>query len=36
MDLARKEGYLIKLIAEVSKDKLQVSPRLVKKAVHMI
>ena len=31
MDLARKEGYLIKLIAEVSKDKLQVSPRLVKK-----
>ena len=31
MDLARKEGYLIKLIAEVSKDKLQVSPRLIKK-----
>ena len=31
MDLARKEGYLIKLIAEVSKDNLQVSPRLVKK-----
>lgn len=31
MDLARKDGYIIKLIAEVSKDKLQVSPRLIKK-----
>lgn len=29
--LADKEGYLIKLIAEVSKDNLEVSPRLVKK-----
>jgi len=31
IDLAKKEGYLIKLIAEVSKDTLKVSPRLVKK-----
>lgn len=30
IDLAKKEGYLIKLIAEVSKDALKVSPRLVK------
>ena len=28
--LAKKEGYLIKLIGEVSKDNLEVSPRLVK------
>lgn len=31
MELASKKGYLIKLIAEVSKDSLKVSPRLVKK-----
>jgi len=31
IELAKKEGYLIKLIAEVSKDALRVSPRLVKK-----
>lgn len=31
IELAGKEGYLIKLIAEVSKDSLNVSPRLVKK-----
>jgi len=31
IDLAKKEGYLIKLIAEVSHDSLKVSPRLVKK-----
>jgi len=31
IDLAKKEGYLIKLIAEVSNDSLKVSPRLVKK-----
>ena len=31
IDLAKKEGYLIKLIAEVSSDCLKVSPRLVKK-----
>jgi len=31
IDLAKKEGYLIKLIAEVSSDALKVSPRLVKK-----
>ena len=30
IDLAKKDGYLIKLIAEVSKDNLKVSPRLVK------
>ncbi|MCE5214829.1 MAG: homoserine dehydrogenase [Methanobacterium sp.] len=29
--LAKKEGYLIKLIGEVSPDSLEVSPRLVKK-----
>ncbi|MDR2623523.1 MAG: homoserine dehydrogenase [Methanobrevibacter sp.] len=29
--LAKKEGYLIKLIAEISKDNLKVAPRLVKK-----
>ncbi|MBR0270408.1 MAG: homoserine dehydrogenase [Methanobrevibacter sp.] len=31
IDLARKDGYLIKLIAEVTPDTLKVSPRLVKK-----
>ncbi len=31
IELAKKEGYLIKLIAEVSKENLSVSPRLVKK-----
>ncbi|MBR5954463.1 MAG: homoserine dehydrogenase [Methanobrevibacter sp.] len=31
IDLARKDVYLIKLIAEVSPDTLKVSPRLVKK-----
>lgn len=31
IDLAKKDGYLIKLIAEVSQDNLKVSPRLVKK-----
>ncbi len=31
IDLAKKDDYLIKLIAEVSKDNLQVSPRLVKR-----
>jgi len=31
IELAKKEGYLIKLIAEVSQDILKVSPRLVKK-----
>jgi len=31
IELAGKDGYLIKLIAEVSKDTLKVSPRLVKK-----
>ena len=31
ISLADKEGYLIKLIAEVSRDNLEVSPRLVKK-----
>ena len=31
IELAKKEGYLIKLIAEVSYDNLKVSPRLVKK-----
>ena len=31
IELAKKDGYLIKLIAEVSPDKLEVSPRLVKK-----
>jgi homoserine dehydrogenase len=31
IELAKKEGYLIKLIAEVSKDNLKVGPRLVKK-----
>ncbi|MDR3292321.1 MAG: homoserine dehydrogenase [Methanobrevibacter sp.] len=31
IELAKKEGYLIKLIAEVSKDNLKVAPRLVKK-----
>lgn len=31
IDLAKKDGYLIKLIAEVSRDNLKVSPRLVKK-----
>ena len=31
IELAGKEGYLIKLIAEVSPDALRVSPRLVKK-----
>ena len=30
IELAKKEGYLIKLIAEVSPDTLKVSPRLVK------
>jgi len=30
IDLAKKEGYLIKLMAEVSPDSLDVSPRLVK------
>lgn len=30
IELAKKDGYLIKLIAEVSKDNLKVSPRLVK------
>jgi homoserine dehydrogenase len=30
IELAKKEGYLIKLIAEVSKETLKVSPRLVK------
>lgn len=30
IDLAKKDGYLIKLIAEVSKNNLRVSPRLVK------
>ena len=30
IELAKKDGYLIKLIAEVSPDNLQVSPRLVK------
>lgn len=30
IDLAKKQGYLIKLIAEVSKEHLKVSPRLVK------
>lgn len=30
IELAKKEGYLIKLIAEVSPDVLKVSPRLVK------
>ena len=29
--MAKKDDYLIKLIAEVSKDNLQVSPRLVKR-----
>lgn len=32
IELASKEGYLIKLIAEVSKNSLNVSPRLVKKS----
>jgi len=31
IELAKKEGYFIKLIAEISKDKLKVAPRLVKK-----
>jgi homoserine dehydrogenase len=31
IELAKKEGYLIKLISEVSRDTLKVSPRLVKK-----
>ena len=31
IELAGKDDYLIKLIAEVSPDKLQVSPRLIKK-----
>ncbi|WP_296885639.1 homoserine dehydrogenase [uncultured Methanobrevibacter sp.] len=31
IDLAKKDGYLIKLIAEVSPDTLKVSPRLVKR-----
>ena len=31
IELAKKDDYLIKLIAEVSHDKLQVSPRLVKR-----
>ncbi|MDR2829695.1 MAG: homoserine dehydrogenase [Methanobrevibacter sp.] len=31
IELAKKEGYLIKLIAEVSKYNLKVAPRLVKK-----
>ena len=31
IELAKKEGYLIKLIAEISHDTLKVSPRLVKK-----
>ena len=31
IELAKKDNYLIKLIAEVSPDNLQVSPRLVKK-----
>ena len=31
IELANKDDYLIKLIAEVSPDNLQVSPRLVKK-----
>lgn len=31
IELAKKEGYFIKLIAEVSKETLKVSPRLVKK-----
>jgi homoserine dehydrogenase len=30
MALAKKEGYLIKLIGEASQDVLEVSPRLVK------
>lgn len=30
IELAKKDGYLIKLIAEVSSDNLKVSPRLVK------
>lgn len=30
IDLAKRDGYLIKLIAEISPDKLKVSPRLVK------
>ena len=30
IELAKKDGYLIKLIAEVSPDNLKVSPRLVK------
>ena len=29
IQLAKKEGYLIKLIGEVSQDSLEVSPRLV-------
>ena len=31
IELAKKDDYLIKLIAEVSHDNLQVSPRLVKR-----
>jgi homoserine dehydrogenase len=31
IELAKKDDYLIKLIAEVSPDNLQVSPRLVKR-----
>jgi len=31
IELAKKDDYLIKLIAEVSHDNLQVSPRLVRK-----
>lgn len=31
IDLAKDEGYLIKLIAEISKDRMEVSPRLVDK-----
>ena len=30
IELAKKDGYLIKLIAEVSPNQLKVSPRLVK------
>ena len=29
--LAKKDGYLIKLVGEISEDSLEVSPRLVRK-----
>ncbi|WP_297983460.1 homoserine dehydrogenase [uncultured Methanobrevibacter sp.] len=32
IDLAKEEGYYVKLIGEVSENKLKVSPRLVKKS----